>query len=167
MDIKSITAKLDAVANKIEKENPRIAIAIDRISDHLETIIGSSIKPQIDLQTKKNYGRALTYVVSDHKEPLKILTGKETLLDWHIEVLQEMGFKFLKEGVPHSPTNSGKDINPKIEIYTKSNYGGNPLTYVKSDHKELLKDLTGAKTLSGKHIKALKDMGFIFEEVKK
>lgn len=34
--IASITNKLDAVASEIEKLNPRIALAIDAVSDHLE-----------------------------------------------------------------------------------------------------------------------------------
>ena len=111
MDIKSITDRLDTIADKIEKENPQIALAIDRLSDHLETRVEAKIEPQIDFETKKNYGRSLNYVVSDHKKPLKNLTGKETLLDWHIEALEKMGFQFLKEGAPQH-SNSVKDIDP-------------------------------------------------------
>ncbi len=60
----------------------------------------------------------------------------------------------------------GKNIDPKIEFYTKSHYGGPPLIYVTSSHKEPLNTLTNAKTLSDRHVKALEDMGFVFEEVK-
>lgn len=60
----------------------------------------------------------------------------------------------------------GKNIDSKILYYTKSHYGGPPLVYVKSFHKEPLNTLTNAKTLSDRHVKALEEMGFIFEEVK-
>lgn len=55
-------------------------------------------------------------------------------------------------------------LNPVIEFITKSHYGGPELVYVVSSHKEALQDLTGAKTLSPRHVKALKDLGFTFKQ---
>jgi len=63
--------------------------------------------------------------------------------------------------------NAQKHVNPVIKFYKKSHYGGDPLTYVISDHAEHLKTLTNAKTLSDRHIKALEELGFTFEEVKR
>lgn len=62
----------------------------------------------------------------------------------------------------------GKDtrqasIESEITYITKSHYGGPELVYVTSKHKDALSTLTGAKTLSDRHIKALKDMGFTFK----
>lgn len=55
------------------------------------------------------------------------------------------------------------ETNPIIKYETKSHYGGPELVYVVSEHKDALQILTGSKTLSDRHIKALKDMGFKFE----
>lgn len=54
-------------------------------------------------------------------------------------------------------------VNPVIEFTTKSHYGGPELVYVESVHKEPLQTLTGSKTLTPRHVKALKDLGFKFE----
>ena len=50
-------------------------------------------------------------------------------------------------------------INPVIEYETKSHYGNN-FVYVLSEHKEPLQTLTGSKTLTPRHVKALQDLGF-------
>jgi hypothetical protein len=55
-------------------------------------------------------------------------------------------------------------IDPTIEFSTKSHYGGPELIYVISKHKESLQELTGSKTLTPKHVKALKALGFVFKQ---
>jgi hypothetical protein len=47
-----------------------------------------------------------------------------------------------------------------ITYMTKSHYGGTELVYVTSKHKEPLSTLTNSKTLSSRHVEALKDLGF-------
>ena len=47
-----------------------------------------------------------------------------------------------------------------ITYTTKSHYGGPELVYVTSKHKEPLSTLTNSKTLSSRHVEALKDLGF-------
>ena len=56
------------------------------------------------------------------------------------------------------------EIKSVIEFETKSHFGGEPLVYVVSDQKKALQDLTGAKTLSARHIAALKELGFTFKQ---
>jgi len=60
----------------------------------------------------------------------------------------------------------GKSVDPVIKFYKKSHYGGDPLMYVTSSHKDALNTLTNSKTLVDRHVKALEEMGFIFEEVR-
>jgi hypothetical protein len=55
-------------------------------------------------------------------------------------------------------------LNSTIEYETKSHYGGPELVYVLSEHKEPLQILTGSKTLTPRHVKALKELGFSFKE---
>lgn len=55
-------------------------------------------------------------------------------------------------------------MNTVIQFETKSNYGGPELVYVISEHKEPLQTLTGSKTLTPRHVEALKKLGFTFEE---
>jgi hypothetical protein len=57
-------------------------------------------------------------------------------------------------------------LNAQIKYTTKSHYGGPELVYVVSEHKEPLQTLTGSKTLTDRHVKALKDLGFNFEQEK-
>lgn len=54
-------------------------------------------------------------------------------------------------------------IDPAIEVEVKNVYGRDNI-YVVSDHKEALQSLTGSKTLTQYHIKALKELGFTFKE---
>jgi hypothetical protein len=58
-------------------------------------------------------------------------------------------------------------IDPEIEFETKSHYGGPELVYVLSKHKEPLSVLTNSKTLTPRHVKALKDLGFSFKNMHK
>ena len=58
---------------------------------------------------------------------------------------------------------SSNPVNPVITYTTKSNFGGPELVYVTSEHKEPLATLTNAKTLSDRHVKALKQLGFKLE----
>lgn len=55
-------------------------------------------------------------------------------------------------------------MNKIIKFETKSHYGGPELIYVVSEHKEPLQVLTGSKTLTERHVKALKELGFEFSE---
>jgi len=55
-------------------------------------------------------------------------------------------------------------MNRIIQFETKSHYGGGELVYVISEHKEPLQTLTGSKTLTPRHVEALKKLGFTFEE---
>jgi hypothetical protein len=57
----------------------------------------------------------------------------------------------------------GKPINPTVQYTTKSNYGGPEMIYVTSEHAEPLKDLTGTKTLTDRHVTALKQLGFVLQ----
>ena len=50
-----------------------------------------------------------------------------------------------------------------IEYETKSHYGGPELIYVTSKHKDPLTVLTGTKTITDRHKKALEDLGFEFK----
>jgi hypothetical protein len=61
----------------------------------------------------------------------------------------------------HLKEASIKDV---ISYETKRHFGGPELIYVTSkEHKEPLETLTGTKTLTDRHVKALKDMGFTFK----
>jgi len=55
-------------------------------------------------------------------------------------------------------------FNPVIMFRTKSNYGGPELVYVTSHHGPALQQLTGMKTLTTRHVEALKALGFIFHQ---
>lgn len=57
-------------------------------------------------------------------------------------------------------------IDSMITFETKSHYGGPELVYVTSEHKEPLQTLTGSKTLTPRHVEALKKLGFQFQQVK-
>lgn len=63
------------------------------------------------------------------------------------------------EAIEGKPT---QGIDSTIEFETKSHYGGPELVYVTSKHKEPLQTLTNAKTLSSRHVQALKQLGFEF-----
>lgn len=58
-------------------------------------------------------------------------------------------------------------VKDTILFETKRHYGGPELVYVVSEHKEPLQTLTGSKTLTDRHVKALKELGFVFEEAPK
>lgn len=59
-------------------------------------------------------------------------------------------------------------FDPVVRIEPKSHYGNPPLNYVTSHHKDALYALTGTKTLTQKHIDALKALGFApYDEAKK
>ena len=53
-------------------------------------------------------------------------------------------------------------LNNNIFFETKSHYGGPELVYVVSEHREPLHTLTGSKTLTPRHVEALKRLGFNF-----
>ena len=55
-------------------------------------------------------------------------------------------------------------MNTTIEFETKSHYGGPDLVYITSEHQKALQDLTGTKTMTERHIKALKALGFEFKQ---
>lgn len=65
-----------------------------------------------------------------------------------------------KAAAQHMITSS---IDPTIKFTTKSHYGGPELVYVTSAHKDPLNTLTNSKTLSPRHVQALKDLGFSFK----
>ena len=56
-----------------------------------------------------------------------------------------------------------KHFDPSIQVTGKNPYGRHEtLYYVESEHhKEPLQQLTGSKTLTGRHIEALKALGFL------
>jgi len=66
----SITARLDAVANIVEKHNPKIALAIDLISDRFEKRADEKTENYIDEILEKNL---------DHVEFLKEKMNKADL----------------------------------------------------------------------------------------
>tara|TARA_R100001082_G_scaffold50186_1_gene27187 strand:- start:1138 stop:1320 length:183 start_codon:yes stop_codon:yes gene_type:complete len=49
----------------------------------------------IQVQTKSVYGNDLMYIVSEHAEPIKALTGKKTIDNNDIEQLKKLGFSFV------------------------------------------------------------------------
>lgn len=53
----------------------------------------------------------------------------------------------------------------KIEYYVKSVYGTDTLYVMDADIARHLSILTGMKTLTTRHMEALKALGFSFEEV--
>ena len=55
-------------------------------------------------------------------------------------------------------------FDPAIQFETKSHYGGPELVYILEGdpHKKPILQLTGTKTLTPKHIEALKALGFVF-----
>jgi hypothetical protein len=55
------------------------------------------------------------------------------------------------------------EVDPVIEVESKGHFGTEHI-YVTSKHKEAIQDLTGSKTLTTRHIKALKDLGFTIKE---
>jgi hypothetical protein len=55
------------------------------------------------------------------------------------------------------------EIDSVIEVENKSHYGSEHL-YIVSKHKDAIQDLTGSKTLTPRHVKALKDLGFTIKE---
>lgn len=58
-------------------------------------------------------------------------------------------------------------IDPVIEFETKKHYEGPELVYVISEHKIPLQTLTGSKTLTPRHVEALKKLGFSFKSKEK
>jgi len=58
-------------------------------------------------------------------------------------------------------------MNTVIEFETKSHYGGPDLVYIVSEHQKALQELTGTRTLTKKHIEALKALGFEFKQKQK
>ncbi len=52
------------------------------------------MKP-IEVLTKSVYGNELMYVVSEHAEPIKALTGKKTIDSNDINQLKKLGFSFI------------------------------------------------------------------------
>jgi len=123
------------------------------------------INPDIIVEFKSHYGgEELTYVVSEQKEPLKKLTGRETLSRRHIEALKELGFSFFTKAseskrlssissnirkIAHlfkisglSILHSGKEIDITGDISIK---GSDRKKYsVKESYFDTLGDLTNA-----------------------
>jgi hypothetical protein len=52
------------------------------------------MKNEIIIDPKSHYGTEHIYVVSEHAEHIKALTGSKCLSRRHIEALQAMGFIF-------------------------------------------------------------------------
>lgn len=77
------------------------------------------------------------------------------------EVANQELFRSLSE-----ETRIGQGPGPEkvITYTTKSHYGGPELVYVTSKHKEPLSTLTNSKTLSSRHVEALKELGFEFKK---
>ena len=80
--------------------------------------------------------------------------------------LANKGVIMKSESVKRIVRNAQSRIDPVIKFYKKSHYGGAPLMYVISSHKDPLNTLTKAKTLTGYHVEALKELGFTFVEGK-
>ena len=55
------------------------------------------------------------------------------------------------------------EVDPVIEVESKGHFGTEHI-YVTSKHQTALQDLTGSKTLTSRHIKALKELGFTIKE---
>lgn len=49
----------------------------------------------IKVLTKSVYGNDLMYIVSEHAEPIKALTGKKTIDQRDIAQLKKLGFSFV------------------------------------------------------------------------
>ena len=69
-----------------------IASEIKKLSEYMHL---ASINPVIEYTMKSNYGnKPLVYVISEHKDALKNLTGTKTLTDYHVDALKKLGFEF-------------------------------------------------------------------------
>ena len=55
------------------------------------------------------------------------------------------------------------EIDSVIEVESKGHFGTEHI-YVTSKHQVALQDLMGSKTLTSRHIKALKELGFTIKE---
>jgi len=52
------------------------------------------IDPVIEYYKKNNYGATHMYIKSKHKDPIKTLTNKATLIPADMEALKALGFTF-------------------------------------------------------------------------
>ena len=123
--IASLTARLDAVADEIQKHDPKMALAIDRVSDRIEGRTAS-----MDF---KDFREKLNKIFIKHgfKPEGKVSLGLgDSIRVFHKESEHEYEVRIWRGTFGNTYDFSMEDVNTKKDVIDIEEFGGRPLDLI-------------------------------------